>query len=49
MASVAEISPLGTGTSTPKGFKKAVEEIAQVIFQKTKISLELKPTVFSIA
>jgi hypothetical protein len=40
MASVAEISPLGTGTSTPKGFKKAVEEIAQVIFQKTKISLE---------
>lgn len=40
MASVAEISPLGTKTSTPKGFKKAVEEIAQVIFQKTKISLE---------
>ena len=44
MASVAEIAPLNTEfdvpTGTPKGFKSAVEEIAQVIFQKTKISLE---------
>jgi phosphopantothenoylcysteine synthetase/decarboxylase len=45
MASVAEISPLNTEFDTPSkgvsvGLKKAIEEIAQVIFQRTKISLE---------
>ena len=45
MASVAEIAPLNTEFDVPSqgesiGFKKAIEEIAQVIFQKTKISLE---------
>ena len=45
MASVAEIAPLNTEFDVPvkgesTGFKKAIEEIAQVIFQRTKISLE---------